>query len=933
MLSLHRLASRIITHLPCAALDWRCQRSASAVLMSAAARQLRSHCPDGGIKENISCFFYQDVDFVEQQGLRAVNFTTASLQSIASKAHQVDWPWWMAAACACILLPGLLYWLCKTPKHNDLAYEELQQEEDSCFAGVEGSCCACESDCGVSADTKTRVRVFLEAIMLAVDVALDIKVGVYYCSQGLWLFGPMALSIPALAGLACFGYKRWIWQKGLEDDRCYWKNLDEKGRPKPGLLALLRQVFQVEFLTTAYETYQDPERYQRDWLIEQTFNGVLEGFPQCLLQTYTLLCLEQEALQTDPMDTAIQVFSIAFSCYSIAKALGHICFTLVPLEPVSLVPSGLSGWQLLLLQFADVASRLLCWCTLGAALRNPSADIDENGQFVLPVLMIAEFLAVALLLRSFLEWDWDPYTSMPAAKAILSMVVAYLSTPMLIFASGSLADNHRVQTVLCCWRGFEVLVCLCIVWYRTHAVSEPHTLLLAFMICNAGACIAVLATVVFDRFMRLQRGRPILPAALAQGFNEAHWACVFNNLELLKSCGSDSLSAKVYRGWIPAHLAAENDREAVLKLLYERAPETLSAQDDDGQVPAHFAAGVGQTAALSILHDLVPETLGSKENIGCVPAHLAALSGQEDVLKLLYELVPETLSAQDIDGRVPAHYAAESGREAVLKLLYELVPETLSAKDNSGRAPAHRTAECGRENVLKLLSKLAPETLSAQDVHDQVPAHWAARTGQEAVLKLLYELVPDTVSARDADGSMPAHRAAEHGQEDVLKLLSKLAPETLFARDNSGKVPAHWAARTGQEAVLKLLYKLVPETLSARDVHDQVPAHWAARTGQEAVLKLLYELVPETLSARDVHDQVPAHWAARTGQEAVLKLLYELVPETLSARDNGGRFCRVPAQRAGGCLPVLLSKLAPETLSAKDHHGKAPEAAGIRSPV
>ena len=125
---------------------------ACALLLCDAAK----HCPDGGIQENIRCFFYQDVDFAEQQVFRAVNFTTASVQSIASKAHQVDWPWWMAAACACILLPLRLYWLCGTLRsHNDLAYEELQQEEGN-------SCCASESDCGISA-TKTRARVLLEA--------------------------------------------------------------------------------------------------------------------------------------------------------------------------------------------------------------------------------------------------------------------------------------------------------------------------------------------------------------------------------------------------------------------------------------------------------------------------------------------------------------------------------------------------------------------------------------------------------------------------------------------------------------------------------------------------------------------------------------------------------------------------------------------------
>ncbi|CAE7258892.1 ANKRD44 [Symbiodinium sp. CCMP2592] len=718
--------------------------------------------------------------------------------------------------------------------------------------------------------------------MMAVDVALDIKVGVYYCSQGLWLFGPMALTIPALAGLACFAYKRWMWERDYDDDNYYNKNLDEAGRPKPGLLTLLRQVFQLEFLTTAYQRYQNPELHQRGWLIDQAFNGVLEGFPQCLLQTYVLLCLEQEAVHTDSVDTGIQVVSIAFSCYSMAKALGNISFTLLQIEPVLPVPSGLSGWQLLFLQVADVASRLLCWCTLGAALRNPSADIHENGQLVLPILMTVEFVAVACLLRASLDWTCLN-ASESAAIAVLSMTVAYLSTPMLIFVA-TFTDMLRVQALLCCLRGFEVLVCLCIVWYRVHAVNQPHTLLLSFTIGSMAAYFAVFVTVVFDRFMRLQRGRPVLPSAHGGQFNEAHWACAFNNLELLKSCGSDSLSEKTIEGWTPAHLAAENGHEAALHLVYVLAPETLSAQDNKGTVPAHWAAVSGHEAVLRLLNEIAPETLSAKDNEGHVPAHAAAFHGQEGTLRLLDELAPETLSAKDNDGRVLAHCAAAFGGEATLRFLHEIAPETLSAKDNNGGVPAHVAARFGHGNTLRLLDELAPQTLSAKDNDGIVPAYEAAFEVDGATLELLYELAPETF--RDA-GIAPA--AAELGREATLKLLNEVAPETMSARDDNGRTPAHEAACAGQEATLKLLNDLAPEIMSARDDKGRTPAHEAACAGHEATLKLLNEVAPETMSARDDNGRTPAHEAACAGQEATLKLLNDLAPETMSARDDNGR--------------------------------------------
>ena len=311
------------------------------------------------------------MDFVQQQGLQVVNFTTSSIKTLAKLAHELDWAWTACVLCAVALLCGLLYVLCgRLPDPRRAAYAALRQVEE---------------DWEVTAAAKAEIQILVDVVLLVIDIVLDIKVGVYYCSQGLWLFGPLALVIPGLAGLICFVYKRWSWRLGKDAD-CMLRSVDDRGRAKPGLLVLLRQVFQVEALATAYQAHEDPEQHGREWLVERAFNGVLEAFPQCLLQTYTLMCLEQEGLLKDPVDTGFQAVSIAFSCYSMAKALGHMSFDLLPQKAVPPLSAGLAGWQLQLLQFADVASRLLCWVCLGAAVRTPSDSMHENSQFALPAL-------------------------------------------------------------------------------------------------------------------------------------------------------------------------------------------------------------------------------------------------------------------------------------------------------------------------------------------------------------------------------------------------------------------------------------------------------------------------------------------------------------------------------------------------------------------
>ena len=713
-----------------------------------AAQQLRSHCPDAGIKENVSCFFYRDINFVEQQGFRMVNFTSASMRKVATLTHQVDWPWVAAALCTFVLLGSLARWLCTVlPDPRHATYEALRQVE---------------RDLEITEQMKTRMRILAETVMLAIDLALDLKVGVYYCSQKLWLFGPVALAIPGLAGLACFGYKRWNWRQATPDanqrmaqrTQYYFQKLDAKGHAKPNLLVMLRHVFQLEAFATAYQAYQKPELYERDWLVERTFNGALEAFPQCLLQTYTLLCLEQEDMLKDPMDTATQLVSIAFSCYGITTALQHMSFSLLPEESISPLPLGFAGWQLQLLQFMDVASRLLTWATLGAAWRTPSAAIDENCEFGLPILMALELIGVVGLLHASLRW-----TSSFSSEAILSAAIAYLTMPMLVF-NASYANMSKLQGSLCFWRAVETFTCLCFVWYRGHAVSEPDGLLLAFMACSVFTHIVVHATVMYDRAMRFQHGRPVLPAIHAAQFTEAHWACALNNLQLLQDSGPEALCARARHGWVPAHVAAWSGNEALLRLLHNMVPESLSARTDHDWVPAEVAALNSHEAALRLRYDLVAD------HQDWTPAHLAAHCGHEATLKLLHDLVPVSLSTRTRRGWVPAHLAALHGHGDVLRLLHDLVPETFSSKDNDDWVPAHLAAQNGHTASLGFMYLLVPESLSARTNRDWVPAHVAALNGHGAALRLLYDLVPATLSAKTHHDSVAAHLAALNGHKD-----------------------------------------------------------------------------------------------------------------------------------------------------------------------
>ena len=92
-------------------------------------------------------------------------------------------------------------------------------------------CSAAPSGGRLGSHSGRKIQILVDVVLLVIDIVLDIKVGVYYCSQGLWLFGPLALVIPGLAGLICFVYKRWSWRLGKDAD-CMLRSVDDRGRAK-----------------------------------------------------------------------------------------------------------------------------------------------------------------------------------------------------------------------------------------------------------------------------------------------------------------------------------------------------------------------------------------------------------------------------------------------------------------------------------------------------------------------------------------------------------------------------------------------------------------------------------------------------------------------------------------------------------------------------
>ncbi|CAJ1414618.1 unnamed protein product [Effrenium voratum] len=817
-----------------------------------------------------------------------------------------------------------------------------------------------------------KCKIQMQAFLYAADMVMDVKVGIEFCTRGMFWFGFVLLAIPVVSGLLCFLYKFKSWELAPYDHeengretKFFYEKRNILGQKRPGIDSMLLQMLQLEGLVTAKLAYYDP-RFRESWKIERAFNGLVESFPSCLIQAYTLLCMAQLGHLDEVWNTIWQVFSIMLSCHSMAAAVKLVSFRLLPgyqVLPVQSSPMQMP--QLTLLLICDVSARVFCFAAFGLCFR-PAVRMSENRQFALPLLMLAELAVVVWLTTRFLNKRWF-HSVENTRDAVLSTTISYFTIPALALHTQSndavvdFSGMMKLQRVMSYGRAAELFVTLCLVWYHCHIqVYASRVYIRIFALWSLLGLACVLITRAFDRASR-HEGRPILPAVGSQGFSPAHWACALDNVDLLRKLdekedvmdapdenfrhpvhiaalygredalrvlhkvNATCIMAKDQAGWTPAHCAAHIGHEKVLELLFVLDPKCIQEPDEKGRTPAHCAAQSGHAAVLTLLHRLAPGSLAVKATNGAVPAHMAAARGQVEVLDVIKELCVDSLNKVNKKGALCAHKAAHHGHVKVLELLHDTHPESLKARNHHGKTPAHNAAHNGHEEVLCRLHAWVPTTLSAQDKDGTVPAHWPAHNGNLAVLKRLKLLASETLKMRNNEGWAPAHMAARNGHIEVLEFLLQEAPESLRHKSNHGWVPAHLAASRGHDAVLAMLKEKAEDTLAAQADDQAIPAHAAAAQGRCTTLELLEQLAPGCLRARDRDGRVPAHYAAEQGQANALVLLAKLAPETLIAKAGGGV---APAHTAAlhGQEEALtcLQQSCPESLAATDDNGAVP---------
>ncbi|KAM0264877.1 hypothetical protein ACHAQJ_000393 [Trichoderma viride] len=374
------------------------------------------------------------------------------------------------------------------------------------------------------------------------------------------------------------------------------------------------------------------------------------------------------------------------------------------------------------------------------------------------------------------------------------------------------------------------------------------------------------------------------------------------------------------RGQTPLSYAAENGREAVVKLLLTIPTVDLNSSDYRRQTPLSYAVENRHEAVVKLLLAMPSVNPNSSECQGQTPLLYAAEQGQEVIVKLLLSIPTINPDSSDSRNQTPLSYAAENGHEAVIKLLLAMPTVNLNSIDFRGQTPLLCAIKNRHEAVIKLLLAMPTINLNSTNYKGQTPVLYAAKNGHEAVIKLLLLMPTVDLDFLDDEGRTSLSYAAGNGHEATIKMLLDKGANVNLG-DEQGRTPLSYAAEEGHEAVIKLLLNKGADA-NLRDEEGWAPLLWAVEAGHEVVIKLLLDKGAD-VDLKDIKGWTPLLWAVEAGHEVVIKLLLDKSADVNSKDDKG----RTPLLWAAGdgheaVIKLLLDKGADVNLM--DDRGRTP---------
>ncbi|WP_367608396.1 ankyrin repeat domain-containing protein [Legionella sp. W05-934-2] len=328
-----------------------------------------------------------------------------------------------------------------------------------------------------------------------------------------------------------------------------------------------------------------------------------------------------------------------------------------------------------------------------------------------------------------------------------------------------------------------------------------------------------------------------------------------------------------------------------IKILKD--PKELNVKDHQGYLPIHVAARQNNEAVLRhiILNDSSKLQCDAKSFSGETPLLIAVEHSNIEVIKTLLGLGANP-NHRLSNGLFPLYLAVQNNHAAVAMLLLDQPAIVVNTCLDNGMTPLHKAIENELEQVvLKLIEKGA--SLDARRKSDGLtPFHLAVQKGNlKAVQAMLARGV--LVNLPLESGKTALHLAAAMGYIDIVTyLLSKGA--TIDAKTSSQETALMLAIQSGQMEVAYLLAKTA--ALNTVNRQGENASLLALKSGMPMIADLLLERGENSL-LKDNQGHDCLYYLVRNGDYQRYTQLNSKAKWNINAEYEGQSLLAIAAQR------------------------------------
>lgn len=317
---------------------------------------------------------------------------------------------------------------------------------------------------------------------------------------------------------------------------------------------------------------------------------------------------------------------------------------------------------------------------------------------------------------------------------------------------------------------------------------------------------------------------PLLLAASKGRFSVVEYLLSINGIDLNAATRGDNGVHAKKNGRTALHWAYYCGHDKVLSALVKAGADVTRVMGDAKSQLIHLAAEEGKLDVFKILIESNQDLLNEVDANGKVPLHLAAQAGHLAIVQYILELRPELLNQGDIYGQTALLWAASEGHLPVVEYLLLQEGVDLNAVTRDVNAPVHL------------------------DKNGRTALHWAADHGHSKIVDVLVKAGASITSTKDDKQSQPIHIAAQEGKLEVVKTLMEGNPDLLNEVDAHGYTPLMCAASAGHLPVVEYLLSQIDVNLNAvsygynknlNHLNNKTVLHLAASGGHSEVADVL----------------------------------------------------------------------------------------------